>query len=133
MKKTINAKLHHFAYNIKPNTLEKFLEIFELLWCTLSYREWEKRWCMIEQKSLKIDIQIIETENKNINIDEKIKSHIAFLSNSPKKDIENIEKFAVENKLNFRKWGWNDKEFWFDFSDIFNNFVVEIMHTSVVE
>ena len=88
---------------------------------------------MVAQDKVDIDIQIIETEDKNINIDEKIKTHIAFLSDDPKKDIEKIEFFAFNNKLNFQKWGWNDKEFWFDFTDIFNNFVVEIMHTSVVE
>ncbi len=123
------TKLHHFAYNIKPNTLETFLKIFKLL----SYREWNKRWCMIEQKPLKIDIQIIETEDKKITTEERIMTHIAFLSDSPKQNIEQIEKFASKNNLRFTKWWWNDKEFWFDFPDIFNNFVVEIMHTSVVE
>ena len=132
MKNTI--KLHHFAYNIRENTLEKVLEIFSILNCNLSYREWNKRWCMVAQHGVNIDIQIIETNLiNNINIEEKIKSHIAFLSNNPKEEIEKLENYARKNGLKFVKWNWNEKEYWFDFPEIFNNFVVEIMHTSVVE
>jgi hypothetical protein len=127
-------KLHHFAYNIKPNTLELVVEMFKFFDCEISYREWNKRWCMIEQKPIWIDIQIIETEFNEIkDIDKKIWSHIAFLSDSPEKQVNLIEKWCLKKWLTFRKWSWNDKEFWFDIPEIFSNFVIEIMDFSVVE
>ena len=131
--KNINTTLHHFAYNIKPNKLELVLELFEMLWCRLAYREWEKRWCMIEQKPIPIDIQIIEMNYDIIPIERKNNTHIAFLSKFPKEDIEKIKKWSENKNLKFQHWDWSDKELWFDLPEIFINFVVEIMHTSIVE
>ena len=129
----MKTKLHHFAYNIKPNSLELVLEVLGKLGCTLSYREKDARWCMVEQKLIPIDIQIIETGDQSIPIKKKINTHIAFLSANPKKDIEKIRKWAENKNIKFRQGGWSDKESWFDLPDIFINFVIEIMHTSVVE
>ncbi len=129
----MKVKLHHFAYNIKPNELELVLELFKKLGCTLSYREENARWCMIEQKTIPIDIQIIETNDQSISIEKKINTHIAFLSNTPKKDIEEIKYWLKDKDVNFKQGSWSDKELWFDLPDIFINFVIEIMHTSIVE
>jgi len=125
--------LHHFAYNIRPNKLELVLELFELLGCTIAYREGNSRWCQIEQKPIPIDIQIIEREDDSIPLDIKTSTHIAFLSESPKEDIDRIEKWAKNKNIQFVRGGWSDKELWFDLPNVFTNFVVEIMHTSIVE
>jgi hypothetical protein len=129
----MSIKLHHFAYNIKPNTLETVMELFELLGCTLAYREGEKRWCMIEQKPIPVDIQIIETKDEEIPLEIKTSTHIAFLSDSPKEDIDRIEEWAKEKKVTFKRGGWSDKELWFDLPGIFTNFVIEIMDNSIIE
>ncbi|PCJ14978.1 MAG: hypothetical protein COB02_18515 [Candidatus Cloacimonadota bacterium] len=129
----LNTKLHHFAYNIKPNSLERVLELFDLLACTQSYREDNQRWCMIWQKPLNIDIQIIETNDPCVPTEIKKSTHIAFLSDTPKEDIKHINEWAKKKNLNFSHGGWSDKELWFDFPDLFINFVIEIMHTSVVD
>jgi hypothetical protein len=34
---------------------------------------------------------------------------------------------------NIIRGGWSEKELWFDLPDVFTNFVIEIMHTSIVE
>lgn len=125
--------LHHFAYNIRPNKLELAIELFNIFNCTVSYRQKNKRWCMIEQKPIPIDIQIIETENYQIPLEIKINTHIAFLSNSPKDDIDKIKKWCKSKKIKFQQGEWTEKELWFDLPDIFINFVVEVMHTSIVE
>ena len=128
----MKPKLHHFAYNILPNTLENVLELFEKLGCSLDYREEGARWCMINQKPIPINIQIIETNDNPVPIEKKINTHIAFLSDTPKEDIEEIKKWAEGKGIEFRQGGWSDKELWFDFPKVFINFVVEIMHTSIV-
>ncbi len=126
--------LHHCAFNISSNKLELVLELFEKLGCSLTYRESSARWCMVQQKSASVAIQIIEVEDKPIpNIDYKINSHLAFLSNTPKEDIMELEKWAQERNVAYKHGGWSEKEFWFDLPDIFVNFVIEIMHTSIME
>jgi len=129
----MKTTLHHFAYNIKPKQLEVVLELFKMLGCSLAYREGKSRWCQIEQKPIPIDIQIIETKNDAVTLDIKINTHIAFLSDSPKKDINKIEEWAKNKNIQFIKGGWSEKELWFDLPNIFTNFVVEIMHTSIIE
>jgi len=129
----MNTTLHHFAYNITPNNLELFLELMDKFDCSLAYREGDARWCMIEQKPIPVDIQIIETEDKIAPIEIKTNIHIAFLSDNPKLNIEEIKKWTESKNIKFRQGSWSDKEMWFDLPDIFVNFVIEIMHTSVIE
>jgi hypothetical protein len=129
----MKVKLHHFAYNVTPNKLELVLEFLKKLGCTLAYREKNARWCLIKQKPIPINIQIIETKDKPIPIKKKINTHIAFLSDNPKKDIEVIKKWSKIKGIKFRQGGWSNRELWFDLPEIFINFVIEIMHTSIVE
>lgn len=130
----MKTTLHHFAHTITPQNLELVLELFEKMGCSLAYREGNARWCMVAQKPIPIDIQIIEVQDKPISdIDKKINVHIAFLSDHPKDDILELEKWAKEKGIKFRHGGWSEKELWFDLPDVFVNFVIEIMHTSIVE
>lgn len=57
---------------------------------------------MIEQKPTPIKIQMIETKDQPLPIEKKINTHIAFLSNTPK---EEIEKWAKEKNINFKQGG----------------------------
>jgi len=125
--------LHHFAYNIRPNSLELVLEVLERLGCSPSYRQGNARWCLIKQEPIPVRIQLIETKDQPVLIKRKIKTHIAFLSDTPKKDIEEIRQWLENRNIDFRQGSWSDKELWFDLPDLFINFVIEIMHTSIVE
>ena len=129
----MKPKLHHFAYNIRPDSLEFVIELFEKLGCTLGYREENARWCMIIQKPIPVTIQLIETKDQPISIERKINTHIAFLSETPKEKIEEIKQWLEKRDIDFRQGGWSDKELWFDLPDVFINFVIEVMHTSIVE
>ncbi|MCK4592390.1 hypothetical protein KAT63_03045 [Candidatus Parcubacteria bacterium] len=129
----MKVKLHHFAYNIAPNSLELVLELLEKLGCTLVYREENARWCMIQQKPIPINIQMIETKDKPISIEKKINTHVAFLSDTPKEDIEEIKQWSEDKSIKFRQDGWSNKELWFDLPDVFVNFVIEIIHTSIIK
>ena len=128
----MKTKLHHFAYNIRPNTLELVLELFKKLDCHLDYREGDARWCIIAQDPNQL-LQVIETNDKPISIKIKFNTHVGFLSDTPKKDIEEIKKWAEKKNLKFRQGSWSDRELWFDLPDLFVNFVIEIMHTSTTE
>ena len=124
----MKVELHHFAYNITPNSLELVLELFKKFDCTVSYREKDAHWCLIKQELIPINIQIIETKDKPIaTINKKINTHIAFLSDFVKDDIKEIKQWSEDKNIKFKQGKWSEKEQWFDLPDIFVNFVVEIM------
>jgi len=55
------------------------------------------------------------------------------LSDTPKEDIDEVRLWAEKKGVEFVQGGWSDKELWFDLPEVFTNFVIEVMHTSVVE
>ena len=131
----IDPRLHHYAQNIVPNSLERVIEMYVLLGCKVVYRPNNGyNWAMVAQEPLNFAIQIVEVEEKPIiDLDIKRKVHIAFLSDNPKKIIQKIEGWAKQNNIAFREGGWSEKERYFDLPEIFVNFVVEVMHTSIEE
>jgi hypothetical protein len=58
---------------------------------------------MFDDGKNSLDIQIIETVDNNISLEEKIKSHIAFIYDEPLKEIKKIEKWAKNNNIKFIK------------------------------
>ena len=78
-------------------------------------------------------VQFIETDQKPQDIDVKKNSHIAFLSDDPQKDIAELKTRVEGRGVQFKNGAWSDREFYFDCPDVFIDFVVEIMHASIVE
>ncbi len=131
MKK--RPKLHHCAKRITPNNLEFVMDMFYQLGCHESY--WEKGacWAMIEQHGSNTIIQFIETDQSPQATEEKKNSHIAFLSSDPQKDISMIKEWICKQNKEIKVGNWSDKELYFDCPNIFIDFVIEIMHKSIVE
>jgi hypothetical protein len=93
-----------------------------------------KDWIMVGQDDLRFAIQITQVDDKPIeDIEKKRQAHIAFLSDDPQGVIDEVEKWAKDNNLKFRQGGWSPIERYFDLPDVFVNFVVEVMHTSIEE
>lgn len=69
--------------------------------------------------------------DKPIPTKKKVNTHIAFLSDKPKGDLEKIDKWAKINNVRINQGKWSNKELWFDLPDIFINFVIEIMDKRV--
>lgn len=54
------------------------LELLEKMGCFLKYREKGARWCMVQQKTLPISIQLIETPKIPVaEIQTKVHTHLA--------------------------------------------------------
>ncbi len=129
----MNTKLHHFAYIVKQGKLPLVIEVFKKLGCVISYQEKGTTWCMLEQKSIPVDIQIIEFESPELSEKIKISTHICFLSDNPQADLEKIKRWAEEKNVKFKQGEWSKEMLWFDLPDVFGNFVIEIMNTSVIK
>lgn len=130
-----DPRLHHYAQNITKGSLEVILEMYKIFDCEVVYRPSNGyQWAMVGQKQLNFPIQIVEADEKPISdLDTKRKTHIAFISDNPKGIIKKVEHWAKRKNISFREGGWSEKERYFDLPDLFVNFVVEVMHTSIEE
>ena len=104
-----------------------------MLGCEVTYEEPADSWFMVGQNGLPFDIQLIEKPVAPLNDRFKVNSHVAFISENPSALINKIETWATENKLAFKHGGWSERELWFDFPELFVDFVIEVMHVSILE
>lgn len=107
--------------------------MYELLGFEVVYRPpGDKTWAMVGQTQLRFAIQIVEDDNTPIqDLEEKRKTHIALISDDPQGVVDRVKEWAKDNGHDFREGGWSDIERYFDLPNIFINFVVEVMHTSI--
>ena len=129
----IKPRLHHYCQNIAKGHLQDIVEMYGLLNFKIVYSPPNNdSWIMVGQNDLRFAIQIAEVSNRPIaDMDEKRQTHIAFISDDPKGVIDGIKSWAEAKGLRFRYGQWSDIEMFFDLPDIFVNFVVEVMHTSI--
>lgn len=88
---------------------------------------------MVDQEGLNFDIQLIEVEGEQIEGETRRDSQISFVSEDPAEHIEKVRVWAEEEGLTFIQKSWNEREHYFDLPDLFVDWVVEVMHVSVVE
>src|SRR5579863_2670044 len=130
----IDPRLHHYCQNITKGHLNDVVEMYKLLGLDVAYVPPNNDWIMVAQKPLNFAIQITQVTDKPVeNIDTKRQAHIAFLSDNPKEVVGKVKSWAESKGFKFREGGWTEKELYFDLPDIFINFVVEVMHTSIEE
>lgn len=130
-----NSRLHHYCQNITEGHLQDMVEMYKLLGCEIVYTPPDNAtWFMVGQPPLRFAIQIAEVSEMPIeNLNKKIQTHIAFISDNPKELVNKVKEWADNKGFKFRQGGWFDRELYFDFPEIFVNFVVEVMHTSIEE
>ena len=124
--------LHHCAYRITPNNLEFVMELFTKLGCKES-RARGARWRMIKQEGKDTIIQFHEIDQEPQDTEVKRNSHIGFLSDDPEKSVAYLKKWIEDKGIKTEDGSWSDKELYFDCPEVFVDFVVEIMHTSIVD
>ncbi len=128
-----DPRLHHYCQNIVRGRLDDVVEMYKLLDFDVVYDPGHSnRWKMVGQKQLRFAIQIAEVDDMPIaDIDIKKRTHIAFISDDPERVIGEVKTWAEEKGFEFREGGWSKIERFFDLPDIFVNFVVEVMHSSI--
>lgn len=131
----VEPRLHHYAQQIISGALENILEMYEQLGCKVVYRPPNNTtWAMVGQEQLRFAIQIVEVSDKPMaDLEVKRRAHVAFISDDPQSIITAIKTWADSKGIGFREGGWSERERYFDLPDIFINFVVEVMHTSIEE
>ena len=130
-----NSRLHHYCQNITKGRLKDIVEMYGILECEVVFTpEKNQTWLMVGQPPLRFAIQITEVSDEPIEeLDKKTQTHVAFISDNPKELVEKVAEWAKGRGFKFRQGGWSDKELFFDLPEIFVNFTVEVMHTSIEE
>src|SRR4051812_32974162 len=104
-----NPRLHHYCQNITRGQLNNVVEMYKLLGFDVVYTPPSSKypWIMVGQSQLRFAIQISEVDDEPIeNLDDKRKTHIAFISDNPKEIIERVGNWSKERGLAFREGGW---------------------------
>jgi len=133
MKMKTDTQLHHFSKKIAPGSLKFVLDLFAQLGCDLFYMGANKNWALVEQKGTDVKIQLIESSGKILSTKAKENSHIGFISSTPEKDIAKLKRWVERRGKKFVQGGWSDKELYFDCPEVFVDFIVEIMNTSILK
>lgn len=120
------TEMHHSAFKITKGSMDIVKLLFRKLGFEVSYAP-EPAWALFKQPGNEMRIQIIEVSPGHENQTGKEECHIGLVSEKPIEDIEEIELFALEHNIRFSKDSWSEDEHWFDFPDIFVDFVIEIM------
>lgn len=130
-----SARLHHYCQNITRGHLADVVEMYKLLDFDVVYDPGHNAgWIMVGQKQPRFAIQITEVDAVPIqDIDIKKRTHVAFISDDLQAVIKKIKEWATNKGFAFREGGWSEIERFYDLPDIFVNFVVEVMHTSIEE
>jgi hypothetical protein len=127
----MNTTLHHFAYNISPQMLDVTIKLFELLGLEVSFRFPSGKACNMKSPGKDLEIQLIEKEHDVMLTPIRRTTHIAFLSNNPEQTIEKLKEWAEKNQQQHEVGKWSDVSHWFDLTEIFLNFAIEILDSSV--
>ncbi len=127
-----DPKLHHAAFRIAPNSLERLYDMLALFGVKELYRQPGARWAMVGQDWLDFNIQLIETDSAALQGDARLSSQISFISEDPETHIAQVEAWAKSKNIIFVKGSWSEREHWFDLQDFFNDSVIEVMHVSIL-
>jgi len=122
-------KLHHCAYKISIGHSKLMQQFCEYMGAKIIWKGKDQGREIAMQFNNNFIIQFSEIKEKPIFSKNKKETHLAFSSNNPKKDIEQLNKWFKDRKIKTKIGKWSDKELWIDCPDIFNNFVIEILKT----
>lgn len=118
-------KLNHCANRIRTGHLDLLLSLFtEELGFRLLRRIPTDIW--LRQEGADVDIQFCESDAPIGEVD-KHNSHISFLSETPKDDLERIAGWFQIRGHETQIGSWSPREFYLDVPAVFVDFAIEAM------
>lgn len=118
-------ELNHFANRLDTRHFDVIVEMFKARLGLIELRRTE-RCIWMRQPGAKIDLQFTASDITNRDADKR-GSQIAFLSETPRADLEDLAKWLRGHGLDATVGGWSDREFYLDVPAAFIDFVIEAM------
>jgi len=118
-------QLNHCSNRVTKGSLDLVITLFEE---ELGFRVLRKTPTSVwmRQGETLVDLQFKETDAQPVGHD-KHNSHVAFLSPTPREDLEALGAWLHRQGRRFRIGSWSDKEFYLDAPDMFVDFAIEAM------
>jgi hypothetical protein len=118
-------KLNHFANRVESRHFDTVVELFVSRLGFVVLRRTERSLHM-RQPGANIDLQFSRTQNDHRD-DDKRRSQISFLSETPRADLEALAEWFQAHGLEAAVGAYSDREFFLDVPAAFIDFVIEAM------
>ena len=86
----------------------------------------------MRQPGINVDLQFSRSETTNRDADKR-RSQIAFLSLTPRQDLDTLAAWLLDKGLAASVGAYSDREFYLDAPDAFVDFVIEAMRPELAE
>lgn len=118
-------KFDHAANRVALKHFDIFIEMMK---SNLNFVELRRaEGCVwLRQPGKNVDLQFCHSPTINRDADKNL-SQVAFLSDTPKAELEKLASWAKEHGMVATVGSYSDKEFYLDIKDAFIDFVIEAM------
>lgn len=118
-------KFNHVANRIDHRYFEMVVEMLKAKLRFVELRRTERA-IWLRQPGANIDLQFSRSASTHRD-DDKIRSQISFLSETPRADLEGLAAWAEEHGMKAEVGSYSDREFFLDAPEAFVDFVIEAM------
>jgi hypothetical protein len=124
-------RLNHIANRLDPRYFETVVEMLKM---KLGFVELRRtgRSIWLRQPGANVDLQFSRSEASNRD-DDKLRSQVSFLSETPKADLEDLAAWAKAHGMDASVGSYSDREFYLDAPAAFVDFVVEAMKPELAD
>lgn len=124
-------RFNHVANRVESRHFETVVALMvERLGFTVLRRT--ERCIWMRQPGTNVDLQFSRSETANRDADKR-RSQIAFLSLTPRQDLDALAACLLEKGLAASVGAYSDREFYLDAPDAFVDFVIEAMRPELAE
>ncbi|MFZ4407526.1 MAG: hypothetical protein ACOYOH_09300 [Paracraurococcus sp.] len=124
-------RFNHVANRLDPRFFETVVEMLVTQLGFIVLRRTERS-IWLRQPGANVDLQFSRSETAGRDAD-KLRSQIAFLSETPREDLQALADWAASHGMAASVGAYSDREFYLDAPEAFVDFVVEAMRPELAE
>ena len=124
-------QFNHIANRLSPAHFDTIVEMLTTRLGFVVLRRTERS-IWLRQAGATVDLQFSRSDTANRDAD-KLRSQIAFLSETPREDLEALAAWLRDHGLNATVGAYSDREFYLDAPAAFVDFVIEAMRPELAD
>jgi hypothetical protein len=124
-------KLNHAANRLSSAYFETVVEMLKIGLGFVELRRTERA-IWLRQPGANVDLQFSRSQSNNRDED-KLRSQVSFLSETPRADLEELAGWAREHGMTAEIGTYSDREFYLDVPEAFVDFVIEAMRPELAD
>ncbi len=124
-------QFNHVANRLSPAHFDIIVQMLTTRLRFVVLRRTERS-IWLRQAGATVDLQFSRSDTANRDAD-KLRSQIAFLSETPREDLEALAAWLRDHGLNATVGAYSDREFYLDAPAAFVDFVIEAMRPELAD